>query len=74
MPGYLLEKIDKREKEGSHNISIYHKLNNFHKSDSQMGATRPTTVFTAAQLRLTHPGWAWDRGTEISPISSLSLL
>lgn len=36
--GCLSERIGKWEKEGSHNMSIHHKLNHFHKSDSQMGA------------------------------------
>lgn len=41
MPGYLLEKTSKWKKEGSHNMSIYHKLNDVHKSDSRLGAARP---------------------------------
>lgn len=41
MPGYLLEKTGKWEKEGSRNLSIYHKLNGFHKTDNPMGAAYP---------------------------------
>lgn len=41
MPGCLLETTGKWEKEENHNMSIYHQLNDFHKSDSQMGAAHP---------------------------------
>lgn len=35
------EKTGKEEEQESHNMLIYYKLNHFHKSDSQMGASHP---------------------------------
>lgn len=67
MPSCLLEKTGEWEREGSHNISIDHKLNDFHKSDSQMGAAGRTAVLTPSKLKFTPPGWLWARGTEIGP-------
>lgn len=51
-PGYLLGNNGKWEKEGRHNWSIYHKLNDFHKRDSQMGAAHPTSSHLQVGFRL----------------------
>lgn len=63
----LSEKTGEWEREGSHNMSIDHKLNDFHKSDSQMGAARPITAPAASELKFRPPGWLWAPGTEIRP-------
>lgn len=41
MPGCVIEKAGEGEREGSRNVSVDHKLHDFHKSDSQMGAAAP---------------------------------
>lgn len=46
---------------------IQHKLNDFYESDSKTEAAHPTAVLSAAQLKLTPPGWLWATGTNISP-------
>lgn len=46
---------------------IQHKLNDFYESDSKTEAAHPTAVLSAAQLKLTPPGWLWATGTNMSP-------
>lgn len=76
MPGYLLEKTGKREKEGSHTMLMCHELNDFHKSDSQMGAAHPSNHPHSSSLSSGSHLQA-ESGPEArrsDPLSSLGLL